>query len=312
MTEKQAAERPVHVTERTAYLQLPRQILPFWYLDRNDIVLMDSGLDIYRDRLFRFLDENRLRPRAVLTSHAHEDHMGNHKALRERYGTEVYITAMGASITASITGIRTFMSNLGWHSIDRYTSCMLGKWEHQILEGETEVRVLGDSFTIFPLRGHAPDQIGFVTPDGVRYLADALMTEDEIRKVRFPFFLDWDESVREKKRLMALPKAKNLVAHNGMTEDLPALCRVNLDFYRKCLQEVLDHMKPGDSLPDIVYSLYQGFERKRSPYELAILEHTVHLMLDYMMDLGLVSVGQRHGAGAICYNPEGRKVPPLV
>lgn len=43
-----------------------------------------------------------------------------------------------------------------------------------ILPGQEQVQVCGVQFRILSLPGHAASHMGFVTPDGVAYLADSM------------------------------------------------------------------------------------------------------------------------------------------
>ena len=65
-------------------------LIPFYRLTDTDIVLLDTGIAASdREGLTALLEEHGLRPKGILCSHAHYDHVGNAAYLRCRYGCPI-------------------------------------------------------------------------------------------------------------------------------------------------------------------------------------------------------------------------------
>lgn len=50
---------------------------------RNDCVVFDPGLE--PDKIFEYLDSNRLEPAAILNTHGHGDHIAGNEAMKQRW-----------------------------------------------------------------------------------------------------------------------------------------------------------------------------------------------------------------------------------
>ena len=72
-----------HVSGNTGCLYLRGNCIPVYCMSEKEWIIMDSGSRYDREELIRFLGENAIRVKAVLTSHAHYDHVGNHALLRK-------------------------------------------------------------------------------------------------------------------------------------------------------------------------------------------------------------------------------------
>lgn len=65
-------------------------LIPFYRLTDTDIILLDTGIAASdREGLTALLEEHGLRPKGILCSHAHYDHVGNAAYLRRRYGCPI-------------------------------------------------------------------------------------------------------------------------------------------------------------------------------------------------------------------------------
>lgn len=57
-----------------------------------------------------------------------------------------------------------------------------------ILPEDNKISFCGVEFGILHTRGHSPDHISIVTPDDILYLSDAVLTEENIRNTKIPYF----------------------------------------------------------------------------------------------------------------------------
>ena len=91
----------------TGCLFLKGNAVPVYQLSRREWVLFDSGSRREEAALFSFLEENQIRVRAVLTSHSHYDHIGNHKTLRERFGSELVMSCLDAGMARDALALKS-------------------------------------------------------------------------------------------------------------------------------------------------------------------------------------------------------------
>ena len=75
------------------------ELIPVYRVDEHRCILLDSGWRFERKDLEETLEREGLIPVGVISSHTHEDHVGNHAWLKEKYGTKkVFIYYIGAVI----------------------------------------------------------------------------------------------------------------------------------------------------------------------------------------------------------------------
>ena len=93
-------------------------LIPFYRLTDTDIVLLDTGIAASdREGLTALLEEHGLRPKGILCSHAHYDHVGNAAYLRRRYGCPIAMPMIEAAICADATAFRANYETLTYGTI---------------------------------------------------------------------------------------------------------------------------------------------------------------------------------------------------
>ena len=91
-----------HILGRTWAAEGATALLPVYFLTDRDIVLIDTGYaKLDRPGLTRLIDDNGLRLRGVICSHAHFDHTGNVRYLQQRYGCPAAIQLIEAGISVN-------------------------------------------------------------------------------------------------------------------------------------------------------------------------------------------------------------------
>lgn len=206
--------------------------IPFYRLTSSEIVLLDSGLAAERGALEQVLEQNRLRPRAVLTTHAHYDHIGNHNWLQARYGAKLYVTLFDAAITQNPLTLQACFYTDRTDVLASVYPYMLLQPDQILLPSASHIPVGGADFRILRLSGHAHEHIGFVTPDEVAYLGDLLLSEDVFRSMRLPFHQSWQELLRSIERIRDSRYAAYILAHNAVCTDIQPIADYNLEQLR--------------------------------------------------------------------------------
>ena len=93
-------------------------LIPFYRLTDTDIILLDTGIAASdREGLTALLEEHGLRPKGILCSHAHYDHVGNAAYLRRRYGCPIAMPMIEAAICADATAFRANYETLTYGTI---------------------------------------------------------------------------------------------------------------------------------------------------------------------------------------------------
>lgn len=276
--------------------------IPVFFLRQKQVVLMDSGSrKADSDSLLSFLCKEGLTVRAVLTSHAHIDHTGTHSILQARYGAELYASLYTAAVLDDALNLKAYFYEDTYQEFLRHQKLMCCHTDQLILPGQTAVEVDGARFDILALPGHAPDHLGFVTPDCVCYLADLLLTDALLSTAKLPYTMCLGPDLKSKAKAYQMSYADYLLAHCGHISpaSLPALAECNIRFWRNQLALVMDQFhEDGQSLEQTISSTLQMLQITcMNSFSWMAAERTIRAMVNYLVDTGALEK-QLTGTGA--------------
>lgn len=218
-----------HVKGNTWCIVLGYARIPLYKLDDNRAIMIDSGLPQSWESILELLEREKLEIVAVLTSHAHPDHVGNHKNLRDRFGAELYLSRFSAAVynnpmnqstlSIGITGYRKYHKTLG----TAFDADVLFDWDVKSLEVE------GVTFGIEQLPGHAAEHIGIVTPDNVIYLGDVVLDENMVKHLRLPYCTCLEPDLESLEHIMNMQYDRYILAHNAIYDEIYEIAKLNRD-----------------------------------------------------------------------------------
>lgn len=223
---------------QTGYIETPAAMIPVYRISEDELVLFDSGREPSPE-LMVLLEREKLRVRAVVCTHLHEDHIANNELLIERYGTQIY---------ASVGDIGELTSR---DSVP-YPIHAIGDSDVLRMEG-AEIKLLS-------VAGHTVGQTAYVTPDGVCCVGDAIMTEKPLERAKIPYMDDVDGSIVSMEELRQTDYPFYIVAHKGVVpkEELSALIDRNiqkeLDLYELLRSQITEET----SLEQIITNFIRG------------------------------------------------------
>ena len=114
------------------------------YMDGNSAILIDTGSE-EKASLLTLLESHHLTPRAIINTHLHIDHIGCNKLLQEKFECPAY--------------------------------CPIEEIEDARYDaGVVSPNTPDGPCTTIPLPGHSVAHQGVVTPDGVCFVGDAIMS----------------------------------------------------------------------------------------------------------------------------------------
>jgi glyoxylase-like metal-dependent hydrolase (beta-lactamase superfamily II) len=141
----------------------------------KDAVIIDPVLDYdpaggrlwteSLERVAAFVDANALKPRLVLETHAHADHLSGSQWLKSRYGAPIAVSHRITEVQEVFSGILAQPEAQGGRPFDRLLA------DDEVVEAGTLV------FTAIPTPGHTPACMSFNFGDAV-FTGDALFQDD--------------------------------------------------------------------------------------------------------------------------------------
>lgn len=201
--------------------------IPLYMPDRRNAVMIDSGLkDPDRYGILALLEQEHIHVSALLASHFHRDHIGNHRVIKEKHGAVLYMSPFAAGICSNPQRPSTFESSM--LAIMRKTPTKF--YADQLFDPEAaSITAAGSRFELIALPGHAQEHTGIVTPDGVAYLGDTILSRDILHAIRIPYCTYCREDLESKTKARDLTYSCYILAHNSVTGSIRELAQENID-----------------------------------------------------------------------------------
>lgn len=281
-----------HVYGRTYAAVGATALMPVYKLTDTDIVLMDTGYArLDRSALTNLIEGNGFRLRGIICSHAHFDHTGNVRFLQQRYGCQAAAQIIEAGISVNPDAYRA-----------NYVALTYGKSREYLLEECFPADVIipadaehldfcGARFGILQLPGHSAGHIGVVTPDGVAYLGDCLIDEEQIAAAKLPTSMFIARDLESKESLRNLRRPAYIIAHKQVLTDIGPLIDRNIAFIHDKGRELLEDLENGMSFDQWIYAFCQRENvRTRNEFKFSIVERNFANFVDWLTDEGKVEV----------------------
>ena len=235
------------------------------------------------------LDQRGWKLDAVALTHAHFDHTGNVRFLQQRYGCLAAAQIIEAGISVNPDAYRA-----------NYVALTYGKSREYLLEECFPADVIipadaehldfcGARFGILQLPGHSAGHIGVVTPDGVAYLGDCLIDEEQIAAAKLPTSMFIARDLESKESLRNLRRPAYIIAHKQVLTDIGPLIDRNIAFIHDKGRELLEDLEDGMSFDQWIYAFCQRENvRTRNEFKFSIVERNFANFVDWLTDEGKV------------------------
>ena len=281
-----------HVYRNTYAAVGATALMPIYKLNDTDIVLLDTGYArLDRSALTKLLDGSGFRLKGIICSHAHFDHAGNTRYLRERYGCPAAAQIIEAGISVNPDAYRANYVALTYEKSREYFLEECFTADVIIPADATSLDFCGVRFGILQLPGHSAGHIGIVTPDGVAYLGDCLISQSEIDNAKLPTSMFIARDLESKRSLHALDCPAYIIAHKEILTDIHDLIDRNISFLQEKEREILDCLRDGMTFSDWIYNFCkQENILTRNELKFSIVERNFSNYAAYLTDTGKIEV----------------------
>lgn len=264
--------------------------IPCYFLEPHTVVLMDSGIAGKNGQeLMELLDREQLTVQAVLTSHAHYDHTGNHQLLRSTRGATVYASVFNAAVMQNPLAMKSYLNDDTWHELLAKGSAVFCPIDEVIATNQKQVVIDGVCIEVLQLPGHSPEHIGFVTPDGVAYLADLLVSTGELQGIRLPYITCAEPHLDTLQTLRRRRYQACILAHRGWYEDIGPIIDQNVARWENNLQMTWAMLGSPMTQEECASALMKHLNVVcRTTFQWMSANQTVRAMLQYLVDQGQV------------------------
>ncbi len=262
-------------------------LVPYYRIDDRRIIMLDSGVRYDREALVEEIEKQSLMPVAILTSHAHSDHVGNHVALREKYGTKIYLDSFSAATLQDHLSRNACYYARTYHSIDKLDPLCIEDPDYIFRRNQSEITIEGASFRVVHLPGHAHDLCAFVTPDRVCYLSDALESEELFRKHPFLFHVGTEEAINSLNAISAMDYPAYVIAHKGVYDTVKDVAAKQIEHYNHIGNCICFTCGEWSEKEEIITRVLKYFHVKpQNEHSFFVAETCISSIINYLVDSG--------------------------
>lgn len=280
----------IKVKGNTYCLDMGMTYLPFYKLNDQDIILIDTGFKKECRDIEKLLETNKLRIKTIICSHTHPDHIGNNSYFKEKYKCKIAMTRDEAFLCSSYANYKAFY--------DQPLSLIKSNYQNLIcqtdiiIEADQDTLIVNDVvFKLFHTFGHSSDQICITTPDDVCYLADSLITHETMKGTKIPYAFVLKADLESKKTLFILNAGKYIIAHKGILDDISGLIEDNLKYYRGMAESVYEEITKAMTFEDILKRIIKKYRIEvKSVFKYKMAERMLKSYVEYLFETGRVDM----------------------
>ncbi len=286
---------------RTYAIESDFASLGIYRLDQQNCLLIDSGHSAAHAReTLRILEEQGWAVGAIFNTHGHADHCGGNHWLQEKTGCDIYASRIEAA----------FIENpllLPYSTYSAYPpKLLMGKFFMPQPSRVTRIVEPGPllinntSFEALPLTGHSLGQMGLITPDGVLFAGDSLVSEQILEALPFVFLADVARQIITLQRLKDSSYKHIYLSHGGLSQDAAPIIKANYNTLTDTLAQIEDIIRRPHSLEGVIsrFTSRLGSVLNRNHY--FRLSNAISAILAYMVNQGQVSITMENNIPHYC------------
>ncbi len=271
--------------------------IPFYRLEGGRCILLDTGLLGEREDLEQTLLDHGLTPAGILCSHAHVDHGGNNRYFQEKYRIPVALTVKEAGMCAGVLTLKCYFLMLPPGMVEREASHLVHTPDVIVPDRDGPFSFCGAEFQIIQTPGHSAGHISTITPDGVCYVGDALLSREQLG-AKLPYCLSHQMGIDSREKLRGTRAELFVMAHRGMCtrEELEVLIDDNQALAQQRAGEVLALVTEPMTVSQIAQRVCRYFQLlSRRPTRSLRYERNIRFFVEYLADRGDLVMEARDG-----------------
>lgn len=287
----------IHVKGDTWYLDGPQSI-PLYKVTENTCILLDAGEITDREMIEQTLKDHQLQLVGIIGTHVHTDHSPNHSYFQRKYDIPVALPLGEGGVSSSRLALKAYFYMFTEQQIDQYQelSDMAVFPDKIIMPEESHIYFCDTKFDIIHTPGHSPDHISILTPDGVLYLGDALLTIDTIVNAKIPYFFSLERAIETMEQLKEYRQYLWLSAHRGICEDIESTIETNIRIIRERSQQIASCLKDEMTFDQLLNAVCQHFSLlSGNMFKCKVYERNIRTFIEYLVDIKVIDSYARKG-----------------
>lgn len=221
------------------------------------LILIDSGNDdsSVKKAIRPFGD---IHIAAIINTHSHADHCGGNAYIQKQFASDIYAPELEKAFIENpileptylfgASPLEALKNKFLYVKPSRVTHTLVEEGSFQIKMGDNTI----DMFAL-ALPGHSPNQMGYITPDGIAYLGDALVSEDITQKHPLIFTFDVKNHLESLEKLRTVKAKGYVIAHGGYFDEIEPLITANQEVLLSTQKEILNCLQQRECTLDDVH-----------------------------------------------------------
>lgn len=276
----------VWVGENTYYIEAPAKVGVY---DQGDgkVCLIDSGSD--KDaakKILRILDEKDWKLDRILCTHSHADHIGGNHYLQEKTGCHIYAAGVDRAIAEHPILEPTMLFGACPPKSLRNKYLMA---KESVVEPMTE-EALPTGLTMLRLDGHAMAMTAFHTDDDIWFVADALISEDVLKKHPVSYLFDVESYLNSLESLSQLQGRLFIPSHADPMEDIVPLVQLNREKALELMELIVALCRVGMDVDGLLGKVFDHYKISLDLSQYVLSGSTIRSYLSYLFDQGRLRV----------------------
>ncbi|TFB15057.1 MBL fold metallo-hydrolase [Filobacillus milosensis] len=243
----------------------------------NQGIIIDAAIDKSAIRkVVRQLEEKNLPITHLFITHAHADHYGGAKYLKESYKVKIIAPTLEAAIIKHPVLEPTYLFS-GNDPLDELRNKFLEgppiEVDLTIDEGHYEID--GFNFEAIATPGHSYNQLALGI-NGTLFAADSYFGQKEILKHKIPYITSVDKTINSLEKLKSYSFDGSVPGHGPYEEDYLNTVEKNIEYHKELLHKVycIIQDKQPVSHEDIVAELCEAMKVKADQLSMFLLFRT--------------------------------------
>lgn len=269
----------------STYVLLDLTNIGLYLYDKNNVAIIDTGLSKENGKeIVEICKNNNWNIKMIINTHSHADHVGGNNYIQSLLNVPIYANKMERILIENPILLSTIA--YGGYPFKTIQSSVLTASSSKTKQISN--KLLPEGLTYFNLPGHCQDMIGIKTNDNVYFMADALVGEKILDKLKVQFMFNVEKSIETLNHLKNLKGEYFVPSHGEVYSNIEDLAVKNIENINDMIELIKDICKQGQIFDNLMKNIFEMYHMKMNETQYNIVSATIKCYLSYMLENKLI------------------------
>lgn len=258
-----------------------------FYLENDrDVYVIDTGNSEENGmKISQAIEERGWNLAGILNTHGHTDHYGGNAYLQGKYGCPIFANKSEADVI-NHSELEPYLLN-GALAFKEVSEKGLFRADSSVCFDVSDERFPED-IKVIDLRGHSPDHVGYLVPDGTLFAGDAIVGHKDIEKYKVQSIFSPADFLESIERMKSCGAERIVIGHGGIEEELDELIRKNIAAVESVKNTLLKRMEEPAAIDDLIAEIFSTYSMPVNYVQYALMCTIVKSYMAWMKDDNLI------------------------